>query len=386
MFRVFFATSLISLHLLTMSGDNADADALAPKVIGQGKDGLVVRPPVPCEGTRGLEVLNYVGKIYNKSNRVEAVKENIDRLPAEYDGVLYYKENRLCDIDLATLPQSVVNSMPTKSRLNKLSNKQLVLRYVEGATLDSILHQYAYLNDSCAYVNLLKAGLDVYHTIEKIVREHRVYFNDIGSSNCIYNPALNKIMAIDLDDITYDKPMAHKVYKDDAMEPEHVRRKFIYEGAVKYMKWEWVVIDSILMSILEGMALGFEPESDAYLAKMKETDAENKAKFERREQVLREVMGKELSRTTIAESDVSVLVSRFDEIRQRLCDDEPQVDGSGSGSVGVGGGRCHPRKKRSARRRTRTGTRKRSVGRASARMGCRHCRRNHPTRKRHRRP
>ena len=101
------------------------------EIIGFGKDGVVVYPPIICDVS--INPKNFVGKIYYKGKNPILVKEKIDMLPDIYDEVLYYKENYLCSIPLV-IPNP------------RLSTEQLILRRVEGETLENVLNKLLYAN------------------------------------------------------------------------------------------------------------------------------------------------------------------------------------------------------------------------------------------------
>ena len=97
------------------------------KILGNGKSGCVVYPPVDCISTIDINKNNYIGKIYyqrfTKTN-VKIVQDKINRLPDKFDGILYYKENYFCEIDI---PENLKNH-PLFLSYDKLSNNQLIFR------------------------------------------------------------------------------------------------------------------------------------------------------------------------------------------------------------------------------------------------------------------
>lgn len=273
------------------------------EILGNGKDGIVIKPPVLCEDVKdkNLDPNKYVGKIYRPGRSPLNAKTVIDKLPDEYDGKLYYKENYICTI----------SEMPNElKKQRRISNEELILRYVEGKTLDDTLSYFITLNDNCEYINLLEAALHLYNDVEVLVNQYNVYFNDIGSTNVMYNQDTKKFMIVDLDDITYDLPRPFPHYPDDK-----ITKKFKYEGKVKYRYWYWNIIDFVFYPILANMLDALEPAMDEYV--LDTLDEANQEKFRKRKQVFQEVFNKPYE--DFSNEDIEVLKNKLPQLRSLLC-------------------------------------------------------------------
>jgi hypothetical protein len=133
------------------------------EVLGSGIDGVVVFPPVECDKMDSIEPNDFVGKIHFRGKTFEEVKSRIDALPDEYDGILYYKENYLCDI---VLP----DELKIKYK-NRLSNSQLILKRVHGETLQNMLDNCVINNGGCRFFELLKSSINAYYIIKELAEK-----------------------------------------------------------------------------------------------------------------------------------------------------------------------------------------------------------------------
>jgi len=70
-------------------------------ILEEGKDGLVIYPPITCE-IDDIDMTKFVGKIYWKYrvSLIDTIIDKINKLPDELNGLLYYKENYICNVDL----------------------------------------------------------------------------------------------------------------------------------------------------------------------------------------------------------------------------------------------------------------------------------------------
>jgi hypothetical protein len=235
------------------------------EILGCGIDGVVIFPPIDCIETATIEQNNFVGKIYYKQKSPIEVKAKIDELPDEFDGVLYYKENYLCDI---ILPEALKISYN-----NKLSNNQLILRRVLGEVLETKLDALVMHNDSCGFFEVLKASINTYYMI-KVLADKHVFYNDYSTANIIFD-ITGKLMLIDLDDITYGKSKGKDKRFLSSNNPN-----IYYEGKTGYIHWHSNYISSIIIPILRSMFEAYHSVEDNFI--MDTFDEKNQSIFRER--------------------------------------------------------------------------------------------------------
>lgn len=248
---------------------------------GMGNDGAVIRPPQVCNEPLNIFPENYVGKIYKKGKNIDAVKSTIDKLPDEFNEILYYKENYKCTIN--EIPQVI----PTRYR-RALSDQQLILRYVEGYNVDIILDEYINRNNDCDYFKLLIASIKTYYAMKELADRYKIFYNDFSPNNMIYNENTNKLMLIDLDTITYDKPkgLAKIIYRNE--DGTYKKDKVYFEGDLAYPYWDKEYVSSIIKPILLSMTNALSL-SEQDIVDVGET---NKTKFLNRKTVIENILGK----------------------------------------------------------------------------------------------
>lgn len=333
-------------------------------LIGAGKDGVVVFPPLPCSATNGLANVNekYVGKIYYKGRDTSAVQSILERLPDEFDGILYFKENYVCDgVNLSLLPP------PTEEisyALRRLTQTQMVLRRVYGSSLSDALEQMVMKNDNCAFVHLFACAVRTYIYLHQLA-EKGVYYNDFSSSNLMYSPEhkAGTFMLVDLDDITFGTPLQmHRSVHATIEKMPHKYGKG--DGNMAYKKWEYNYVESVFQVVLDGMAFAYSGKQDNYL--VDSMTADERAMFDVRKKWIEKWVGKPIDtfERGIEPSVIESIASRLDAFIEEGCRLKLDGGGSGSGSGSVSGhvvgggqrrgwgrGRCGLRTQKRRRRR-----------------------------------
>jgi len=269
--------------------------------LGQGKDGVVVFPPIECEVD--IEPTNFVGKIYytKGKNSPSSVKSKIDALPDELDGLLYYKENYLCEV---VLPRDI-------PAFNRLSNKQLILKRVEGETLVDALHNYIVNNNGCGFFEVFKSAIETYYMIGNLA-EKNVYYSDYSASNIIYDSKNKRLMLIDLDDISYDKPRGIPKSIVYNHKTKTYNPNYHIEGNLAYITWYNDFIKQIIRPILSAMFDGLSGKADDWLI-----DENTNSGFLERKIAFEKFIGKpyeELSHT-----DIDFINDNLETLRDEFC-------------------------------------------------------------------
>lgn len=283
------------------------------KILGIGKDGLVLSPPINCELENHINLQDFVGKIYIKQKKPHEVKERIDNLPDELDGELYYKENYLCSV---TIPEEISVKI-TSSTLNRLSSNQLILKKVDGENLSNQLYKILHEideNDGCKMFDLFKASIECYFLIGELV-EKNIYYNDFSTVNIIYNDKIKKLILIDLDDISYGNPRAFDkriLYNEKT---KTYNPNFYYEDKYGYAFWYIMYIDNIIIPILGVILEAYSMEDDEYF--LEKFDEETKSAFLKRKEYFENLIGKPYR--DINNTDIEIINNNLDKIQEQFC-------------------------------------------------------------------
>jgi hypothetical protein len=285
------------------------------KVLGQGKDGIVIKPPLLCDGLN-INYSNFIGKIpsaYKKDINFQELKDKIDDLPDEFDGIAYYKENYICDtINIEELPLS-------DNLKKKFVPKQHVLRNVEGVKLYDILEEFIYINerDINKYIDMIKATKTLYDILNKMI-EQKVFYNDFSITNIIYNAKTKKLILIDLDDISYGTPLKiHKsVYFNDRTQTYNPNYEI--EGNYAYIKYPDAYLlnylSNILQPIIETMLLG--KESNFHDEQIQDVNNYDSSMYQRRQKILSEYG--DFTKSKLTMNEYQILYDNLDEIKDQL--------------------------------------------------------------------
>lgn len=277
------------------------------EILGEGKDGLVVYPPIHCE-IGNIDKSKFVGKIYWKLrvSTIDGVVDKINKLPDDLNGLLYYKENYLCDVNL---PEEL------KSLYKRLSSKQLILRKVEGKTVDNAINDVINNiknNNRCQFYDLFKASIETFYNIKKLA-SYNIFYNDFSTSNIIYNNNEGKLILIDLDDISYEKKGIPKIIlrnRDNTYNPN-----YSYDDKYGYINWDYDYITSIIKHILRNI---FECYDFTIDKNMYDTyDEETRNKFDYIKNKLQEIIGK--SYEDIVSEDIDLIHSKLGVLKNELC-------------------------------------------------------------------
>lgn len=254
------------------------------KFFSMGNDGAVIKPPQACEEPLNIDPNNYVGKIYKKGKNIDAVKTTIDNLPPEFDGILYYKENYKCTIN------EVPEAIPTRFH-KSLSKQQLVLRYVEGKTIETMVDELIHRNNDCDYFKLLIESIKTYYLLKELVEKYNIFYNDFDCNNIIYNENTNKLILIDLDTITYGKPkgVSKSIYRNN--NGTYNTNAAYIEGDLAYPYWDKLYAKSIIEPILLSMtnALSLIEQEIVDVGEM------NKSKFLERKTIIERILGRPIT-------------------------------------------------------------------------------------------
>jgi len=283
------------------------------EILGSGKDGLVVYPPINCSKLN-INKNDYVGKVYFKSRNLDYIsniKNKIDRLPDNLDGMLYYKENYLCKI---IIPDEL-KSVPYYEK--KLSDNQLILKRVQGDTLGRALNDVVDSiknGNNCKFYELLKASILAYYYVRDLASLN-IFYNDYSLDNLMYDDNNKKLMLVDLDDISYDSPMAipkNILFNDNKKE---YNPNYYYDDKFGYAYWNNnytnVVIKKIIISSLQAYNL----EMDEYM--INEFDEPTKQNFLYVKDVIENIIGKPYN--TINYNDIDLLNNNLEKLRSELC-------------------------------------------------------------------
>jgi len=308
-------------------------------ILGEGKDGLVIYPPLPCE--IDIDRNKFVGKIYWKLSipSIDIVMDKINKLPDELNGLLYYKENYVCDVDL---PENLKS-------IKRLSNRQLLLRKVEGKPLGDAISDVINdikNNNYCQFYDLFKASIETFYHIKQLA-SYNVFYNDFSTSNIIYNNIEPKLMLIDLDDISYGQkgiPKSVLRNKDNTYKPNYV-----YDDKYGYINWDYDYTKSIINNILSNTFEAYNPSTDADMYNT--YDQETKNKFDFVKEKVEKIVGKPYK--SINFKDIDLINSKLDVLKNELC--------------GTSGGK-KKRKIKIKIKRTRTRTRTRTKTRTKTRI------------------
>jgi hypothetical protein len=269
------------------------------EVLGSGIDGVVVFPPVECDKMNSIEPNDFVGKIHFRGKTFEEVKSRIDALPDEYDGILYYKENYLCDI---VLP----DELKIKYK-NKLSDSQLILKRVDGETLQNMLDNCVINNDGCRFFELLKSSINAYYIIKELA-EKNVFYNDYKCDNVIVDRS-GRLILIDLDAISYGTPTLTNI----RLLPRNLTSYHV-EGNTAYKLWHSSYIKSIIEAILTAMFDAYYSPNDEYI--FDTFDEPTKIDFIKRKTEFEKIINKPY--TKLDYTDIDNIRDNLD-ILQRIC-------------------------------------------------------------------
>ncbi len=164
------------------------------KIIGEGMDGIIVHPAVPCSNSNlNINYNNYVSK-FGRDAGLEKTKQLFDKLP---NLKAYNNEAYLCDYD----EEDVANiNFP-----RKIGKKQLIVPYIEGKDLSKYIINDTATFTSCQWYKLLETMVNFYDDIAEL-RKHSEYHNDISSANMMYDEKNNRLLLVDFDRATFDKP------------------------------------------------------------------------------------------------------------------------------------------------------------------------------------
>jgi len=160
-------------------------------IIGKGNSGVVIYPCIGCSDETHVNNMNYVSKIMLRSKGIEEVIA-YNKLPDEFNGLLYYNFCELCEIDSVDLVSSFNKKITDANK-----DKYCIINstYVSGVQLTKFLNLYKSSdNEECGenedkpimsiailyklFISLKKFNYNLYQ-----LNLLNYYHNDITSTN-----------------------------------------------------------------------------------------------------------------------------------------------------------------------------------------------------------
>lgn len=167
--------------------------------LGEGVSGVVIYPAIPCPDIN-IDYSKYVGKISHRTGKnaklIES-KEKLEKLPNEFNNIAYVKEMYICYIE----------ENPGINLDIKFPCTQVIIPRISGDNVLNIMKKYSKSSETKdhEFMDLLIATINFYDIVVNLT-ERKIFYNDYDLTNIMYDPITHKLMLIDFDDITYEKP------------------------------------------------------------------------------------------------------------------------------------------------------------------------------------
>ena len=290
------------------------------EILGSGKDAIVVYPPVDCEIGANIDKNDYVGKIYLKGRDIKYFTDLVDkinRLPDKYDGILYYKENYLCNINPQNIDSQNIDPETKNYYRKNLSKNQLILKRVKGDTLsETIKHIIDDIknDNNCSFYDVLKASIEAYYYIKDLASLN-VYYNDYSSDNVMYDNNNKKLMLVDLDDISYDTPKRMpKILYFNRLRKTY-NENYYYDDKYGYGYWNKIYISDIVKQFLLNVFMAYDKTNDAFM--FNDFDETTKDKFIYVKDKIENIIGKKYNQ--IDDTDIELINNNLINLKDELC-------------------------------------------------------------------
>jgi hypothetical protein len=280
------------------------------EILGSGKDGIVVYPPLDCIDDGNdihFDKTKFVGKIYFKgraNDHVNSITTKINELPNKYDNVLYYKENYVCQINDSEKLQNFGNNG------KRLSNTQLILKRVDGITLQKAINETINnikQGNYCMFYELLNASIKAYYHIKDLSEVFDTFYNDYSTDNVMYEPSNKRIVLIDLDDITKGQTKELDMGKNNLF--NIISKPYLLD-----------YVNDVILTIIKHSLGAYDPETDDYLVNtLDETEKDN---FINLVKIIEEETKQnfDYSKINYSDIDIDTLNSDLESLKSKLCD------------------------------------------------------------------